>query len=94
MNDLLILNIQTSKQLIVNSFPNPWDKQQQTDSMTTARSPNTNPLDFFIWDFVKQKRYATPPANEQCMISQINTIVQLATPDMLGCVFKSLSRRL
>lgn len=53
-----------------------------------------NPLDFFVWSFLKEKVYATPPANEQEVINRINATVQLITPHMLQRVLNSLPRRL
>lgn len=86
-------NARISRDWLDENFPNRWIGRNGPISWP-ARSPDMNPLDFFVWGFLKEKVYATPPANEQEVINRINATVQLITPHMLQRVLNSLPRRL
>lgn len=59
-----------------------------------ARSPDFNPLDFFVWGFIKGKVYATPPPNSDEVRNRINAAVLEITPQKLERVMQTIPQRL
>lgn len=59
-----------------------------------ARSPDFNPLDFFIWGFIKEKVYATPPQNVDEVKNRIAAAILEITPDKLERVMQTIPKRL
>lgn len=58
-----------------------------------ARSPDLNPLDFFLWGFLKQKVYATPVHTREDLINRIGVACNEITDDMLIRTQTSLRNR-
>ncbi|GBL89846.1 hypothetical protein AVEN_179615-1 [Araneus ventricosus] len=42
------------------------------------RSPDLNPLDFFLWGYIKQHVYAIPPSGQHCM--NFETVLRMLVP--------------
>lgn len=74
-------------------FPNRWIGRGGPISWP-ARSPDLNPLDFFVWGFIKEKVYVTPPLNADEVRERINAAVLEITPEILERVIESIPRRL
>ncbi|GBN19573.1 hypothetical protein AVEN_35372-1 [Araneus ventricosus] len=47
------------------------------------RSPDVNPLDFFLWGYIKQQEYATPPPTLQELRNRITDACASVSPAML-----------
>ncbi|GBN33443.1 hypothetical protein AVEN_130226-1 [Araneus ventricosus] len=47
------------------------------------RSPDLNPLDFFLWGYIKQRVYATPPPTLQELRNRITDACASVSPAML-----------
>ncbi|GBL81877.1 hypothetical protein AVEN_50479-1 [Araneus ventricosus] len=47
------------------------------------RSPDLNPLDFFLWGYIKQRVYATPPTILQEFRNRITDACASVSPAML-----------
>ncbi|GBM51825.1 hypothetical protein AVEN_226753-1 [Araneus ventricosus] len=50
------------------------------------RSPDPTPMDFFLWGYLKQKVYATPPPTLQELQRRITDACANVTPAMLHLV--------
>ncbi|GBN36659.1 hypothetical protein AVEN_202654-1 [Araneus ventricosus] len=50
-----------------------------------SRPPSLNPLDFFLWGYIKQQVYATPPPILQELRNRITDACASVSPDMLPC---------
>lgn len=74
-------------------FPNRWIGRGGP-ILWPARSPDLNPLDFFVWGFIKDKVYATPPQNADEVRGRINAAVLEITPERLERVIQTIPRRL
>lgn len=74
-------------------FPNRWIGRYGPIAWP-PRSPDLNPLDFFLWGFIKDKVYQTPPINTEDVRERIRAAVQLITPDMLQNVINSIPQRI
>jgi transposase len=58
------------------------------------RSPDLNPLDFFLWGFLKSIVYTVePPQNQQELEDRIENACKMVTPEMLWNVQNELRRR-
>ncbi|GBM02237.1 hypothetical protein AVEN_108794-1 [Araneus ventricosus] len=47
------------------------------------RSPNLNPLEFFLWGYIKQRAHATPPSTLQELRNRITDVCARVSPAML-----------
>ncbi|GBM98300.1 hypothetical protein AVEN_179921-1 [Araneus ventricosus] len=47
------------------------------------RSPDLNPMDFFLWGYIKQRVYATPPPTLQELRNRITDACASVSPAML-----------
>lgn len=47
------------------------------------RSPDLNPLDFFVWGYIKNKVYSDPVTTKDNMIDRIRRAFQSITPEMI-----------
>lgn len=74
-------------------FPNRWIGRRGP-ILWPARSPDLNPLDFFVWGFIKEKVYATPPTTADEVRDRINASVAAITPELLERVIQTIPRRL
>lgn len=81
------------REWLEENFPNRWIGRGGPISWP-ARSPDLNPLDFFVWGFIKQKVYATPPPNAEEVRIRINTAVLQITPEKLERVMQTIPKRL
>ncbi|GBN62021.1 hypothetical protein AVEN_64186-1 [Araneus ventricosus] len=57
------------------------------------RSPDLNPLDFFLWGYIKQRVYATPPPTLQELRSRITDACASVSPAMLYNVLREVQSR-
>ena len=74
-------------------FPNRWIGRGGP-MLWPARSPDLNPLDFFVWGFIKEQVYATPPQDVEEVRNRINAAVLQITPERLERVIQTIPRRL
>lgn len=59
-----------------------------------ARSPDLNPLDFFVWGFIKGKVYATAPQDADEVRARIDAAVLEITPERLERIVQTIPQRL
>ncbi|GBM37969.1 hypothetical protein AVEN_171159-1 [Araneus ventricosus] len=57
------------------------------------RSPDLNPLDFFLWGYIKQRVYATPPPTFQELRNRITDACASVSPVMLYNVQREVQSR-
>ncbi|GBN55667.1 hypothetical protein AVEN_211123-2-1, partial [Araneus ventricosus] len=57
------------------------------------RSPDLKPLDFFLWGYIKQRVYATPPPKLQELRNRITDAYVRASPAMLYNVQREMQSR-
>ncbi|GBL75143.1 hypothetical protein AVEN_194397-1 [Araneus ventricosus] len=57
------------------------------------RSPDLNPLDFFLWGYIKQRVYATPPPKLQELRNRITDACASVSPAMLHNVQREVQSR-
>lgn len=57
------------------------------------RSPDLNPLDFFVWGYIKDIVYATPVNTREELLQRIENAAQTITPQHLLNVRHSLTHR-
>lgn len=57
------------------------------------RSPDLNPLDFFVWGFLKEKVYATPVNNREDLINRIRMACNEISREMLIRTRRSIRNR-
>lgn len=74
-------------------FPNRWIGRGGP-ILWPARSPDLNPLDFFVWGFIKEKVYDTPPQDADEVRDRINAAVLEITPERLERVIQTIPLRL
>lgn len=58
------------------------------------RSPDLNPLDFFLWGYVKSEVYKVPPTTRENMQLRIIQAFRPITPEMLVHVQRSFHERI
>ncbi|GBM48268.1 hypothetical protein AVEN_98019-1 [Araneus ventricosus] len=56
-------------------------------------SPDLNPLDFFLWGYIKQRVYATPPPTLQELLNRITDACASVSPAMLYNVQREVQSR-
>ncbi|GBM00065.1 hypothetical protein AVEN_214132-1 [Araneus ventricosus] len=59
----------------------------------TPRSPDLNPLDFFLREYIKQRVYATPPPTLQELRNPITDACASVSPAMLYNVQREVQSR-
>lgn len=64
------------------------------DILWPPRSPDYNPLDFFLWGYVKNKVYQTQPADMNDIRNRIALAFDSVTPEMLIALQHNFSRRM
>ncbi|GBL81016.1 hypothetical protein AVEN_83102-1 [Araneus ventricosus] len=57
------------------------------------RSPDLNPLTFFLWGYIKQRVYATPPPTLQELRNRITDACASVSPAMLYNVQREVQSR-
>ncbi|GBN08550.1 hypothetical protein AVEN_266252-1, partial [Araneus ventricosus] len=57
------------------------------------RSPDLTPMDFFLWGYLKQQVYATPPPTLQDLQRRITDTCANMTPAMLHRVHREVQAR-
>ncbi|GBM64837.1 hypothetical protein AVEN_197055-1 [Araneus ventricosus] len=58
-----------------------------------SRSPDLNPLDLFLWGYIKQRMYATPPPTLQELRKCITDACASVSPAMLYNVQREVQSR-
>ncbi|HJY21324.1 MAG TPA: transposase [Hanamia sp.] len=81
------------RQWITDNFGNNWIGRNGPIPWP-ARSPDLNPMDFFVWGYLKEIVYATPPQTEQELRDRIDAAAQLITAEKLDRVHNSIPARL
>ncbi|GBM82758.1 hypothetical protein AVEN_272315-1 [Araneus ventricosus] len=56
-------------------------------------SPDLTPMDFFLWRYLKQQAYATPPPTLQGLQRRITDVCAYVTPSMLHRVQREVQAR-
>jgi len=74
-------------------FPNRWIGRGG-EIEWPARSPDLNPLDFFMWGFLKNKVYYNRPHNIEDLKNRIRNEIGNIVPDMLERVIEEFKHRL
>lgn len=82
-----------ARQLLDAEFPGRWIGRRGAIEWP-ARSPDLTPLDFFLWGYLKDKVYVTPPENLQELRMRITTGCLSITPDILRNVRQAFEARL
>lgn len=80
------------RDLLDTLFPNKWLGRGGPKNWP-ARSPDLTSPDFFLWGYIKNIVYATPPTTPQNMKDRITAAFQSVTPQMLLNVKHSFNRR-
>ena len=63
-------------------FPERWIGRDGP-TLWPARSPDITPLDFFLWDFVKDNVYRTPVPDMVTLKTRICSAIECITEEML-----------
>jgi hypothetical protein len=66
-------------------FPDRWLGRGSPVSWP-ARSPDLNPLDFFLWGHLKEIFYRDPPSDMEDLTAKFHTAVATIDAHMLRCV--------
>lgn len=83
----------TVRHFLDERFPGQWIGRRGPIEWP-ARSPDFNPLDFFLWGHLKTVCYATPPASVEDLQQRIEAECRRITPEMLQNVRRSFEARL
>lgn len=65
-----------------------------SDTLWPPRSPDFNPLDYFLWGHIKHQVYLTPPEDMDDLMEKIIEACQAITPIMLLHVRNNFIRRM
>lgn len=74
------------------NFPDRWIGRQGP-ILWPPRSPDLNPLDFFLWGHLKNYVYQTPVESVQELEARIMRGMRTVTPEMLNSLKANLERR-
>lgn len=77
------LIIRFNEQVVATNGPVRWP----------ARSPDLTILDFFVWGYVKDRVYRTPPANLETLENRIREVFTSITPVMLTNIVRNTTYR-
>lgn len=81
------------RQFLHETFPNSWLGRGGPVSWP-PRSPDLTSCDFFLWGFIKNKVYVTPPTTAEDMRQRITVAFREITPEMLANVEQSFKNRI
>lgn len=81
------------RQYLDRTFPERWIGRRGFIEWP-ARSPDMNPLDFFLWGHLKTVVYKTPPANLDVLRARIVEEIRQITPETLTNVRNAFEDRL
>lgn len=59
-----------------------------------ARSPDLNPLDYFLWGYIKNYVYRQTMADEAATLQLIQDTARIITPEILGASTRAFEHRL
>lgn len=59
-----------------------------------ARSPDSNPCDFALWDILKEDFYRTAPKNLAQLKKAIEKAIEKITPELCGRMMQNFVKRL
>ena len=84
----------TVREHLDSQFTNKWIGRNGPMNWP-ARSPDLNPLDFFLWGYVKSLVYETPVHNEEELLARIEAAFDTVRndPDMLAGTRRSMADR-
>ena len=66
----------------------------KTEQIWPPHSPDFNPLDFFLWGYLKDKVYTPKPATLQDLKNAIRGEIEKITPEMCKSVVDNFKKRL
>ncbi|GBL80576.1 hypothetical protein AVEN_225266-1 [Araneus ventricosus] len=75
------------------TFPDRWSGRDGPTPWP-PHSPDITPLDFFFWDYIKDRVFATPIADVEELKARIQAAVCTVTEDMLKNTWRELEYRL
>lgn len=85
-------NARVVREFLDRRFPNAWIGTHGPVRWP-PRSPCLNPLDYFLWGFVKNKIYDTPVHSEEHLRAKIREVFLSITPEMIRRATASMDRR-
>lgn len=81
------------RQYLDEAFPQRWIGRRGPIEWP-ARSPDLNPLDFFLWGYLKSKVYVTKPHDLEDLKAKLRHEIRQITPQMLHNVKNGFYHRL
>lgn len=75
------------------NFRNKWIGRSGCQNWP-PRSPDLTPPDFFLWGYIKEIVYSTPPTTQQDMKIRIRDAFESVTPQMLSRVKNGFEKRI
>ena len=66
----------------------------KTEKILPSHSPDLNPLDFFLWGYLKDKVYTPKPATFQDLKNAICRETEKITPEMCESVIDNFKKKL
>lgn len=86
-------NFQGARNFLNEQYPNKWIGRGGPISWP-ARSPDLTKCDFFLWGFVKDKVYSSPPTTINDMKNRITQAFRDISPEMLANVDECFKKRI
>ena len=80
-------------ELLTATFGDQW-MGQYGPTRWPPRSPDLSPLDFFLWGYLKDEVYATPPRDLDDLKVRVENACRQLTPDVLRNVLENMECRL
>ena len=76
------------------TYPNRWFGREGPVPWT-ARSPDLTPLDYFLWNNIKNMVYGAPVTSEEDLIARVHGMIETLTIQLhlLGYVCEAQHRR-
>lgn len=81
------------REFLNQRFPNRWIGRGGP-TLWPPRSPDLNPLDFYLWGYVKDVVYSRAPTSRLDMINRITRACEAITPDTFRNVQRNFRQRL
>lgn len=85
-------NSRLARHYLDTKFPNSWIGRSGP-VVWPARSPDLNPLDYFLWGYLKSLIYETPVATLEDLEERLCCAIANITPKMLQRTQDNLIRR-
>ena len=75
------------------TFSNRWI-ERNVPTLRPPCSPDITPLAFFLWDYIKDRVYASPVADCDYLKARLQVAVGTVTEDMLQNIWREVEYRL